>query len=77
MIESNKEEKLNYKVLESFGLPYKNIISIFVKYPLIIMPFNINMSHFSISFIITKTEYEKGELKRVEFQLGHLDPLAP
>jgi hypothetical protein len=41
------------------------------------MPFNINMSHFSISFIITKTEYEKGELKRVEFQLGHLDPLAP
>jgi hypothetical protein len=31
MIESNKEEKLNYKVLESFGLPYKNIISIFVK----------------------------------------------
>lgn len=54
-IESDKPTKIKYSAIENYGKPYKNITSIFHKYPLIILPFNINSSHFALCYILTET----------------------
>lgn len=39
------------------------------------MPYNIGASHFELLYIRSHCTYTNGKLEKVEFVLGHLDPL--